>query len=272
MTDNENLTERQLRELEYHREHAEKFKYLVEQPTSYEVVVSEERRWWNPYWDLYSYLRTLDLKGKSILIVGCGFGEDALRLAQLGAKVFAFDLSPESIEIAKERAQRDSLDIDFRVAPAEKLPYGDEQFDVILAHDVLHHCDVKPTVAELCRVLKPSGLLVVSEVYSHSFTDYVRRSALVERFLYPLMKKVIYGSRDPYITEDERKMSEQDMNTVMAPMSKILHKTYYNFLVRRILPDLNWIAKLDRRFMQAFPGLGQWLGGRILVAGIVEKG
>lgn len=223
-------------------------------------------------WALYTYLRSLYLKGKTVLVIGCGFGEDALRAARLGARVFAFDLSPESIEIARERARRDALAIDFREAPAEKLPYEDGQFDVVLAHDVLHHCDVAATVAEIGRVIKPGGMLVVSEVYSHSLTEVVRRSGLVERVLYPLMQRMIYGSREPYITDDEHKMSEVDMRVVMAPMSDILHKAYFNFLVRRVLPDKDWISKLDCRFMRLFPGLGTYLGGRILVAGIVGKG
>ncbi|MFZ4698848.1 MAG: methyltransferase domain-containing protein [Candidatus Methylumidiphilus sp.] len=267
----DDFTVRQLRELEYHREYAKKHRHLIEQPTDYEVVFADARRWWNPYWALYSYLRDLGLQGKSVLVIGCGFGEDALRVAKLGAHVSAFDLSPESIEIARERANRDSLAIDFRVAPAEKLPYEDGLFDVVLAHDVLHHCDVVPTVAEMRRVIKAGGLLVVSEVYSHSLTETVRRSNLVEGVLYPRMKRLIYGSCEPYITADERKMSEHDMRLVMAPMTKVLHKAYFNFLVRRLLPEEVWISKMDCLFMRWFPWLGPFLGGRILVAGTVGK-
>ena len=271
MQEEDGYTIRQLRELEYHRDHAKKHRHLAEQPTDYEVVFSDVRRWWNPYWALYSYLRGLNLKGKNVLVIGCGFGEDALRVARLGGNVHAFDLSPESIEIARERADRDALSIDFQVAPAEKLPYQDSLFDVVLAHDVLHHCDVVPTVAEIRRVIKAGGLLVVSEVYSHSLTENVRRSKFVEQVLYPRMRRLIYGSREPYITADERKMSEDDMRLVEAPMSKVLHRAYFNFLVRRLLPDADWISKADCCFMRVFPWLGPLIGGRVLVAGIVGK-
>jgi 2-polyprenyl-3-methyl-5-hydroxy-6-metoxy-1,4-benzoquinol methylase len=271
MQEDDDYTARQLRELEYHRARAAGHRHLVEQPTGYDVALSDVRRWWNPYWALYTYLRGLGLNGKCVLVIGCGFGEDALRVAKLGARVYAFDLSQESIEIARERAGRESLGIDFRVAPAEKLPYEDGLFDVVLAHDVLHHCDVARTVAEICRVVRPGGLLVVSEVYSHSLTERVRRSALVEQVLYPRMTRLIYGSREPYITADERKMSEDDMRLVEAPMSRVLHRAYFNFLVRRLLPDEDWISKMDCRFMRLFPWLGPFLGGRVLVAGPVGK-
>lgn len=48
MQEEEGYTARQLRELEYHREHAKKFRYLADQPTGYEVALSDARRWWNP--------------------------------------------------------------------------------------------------------------------------------------------------------------------------------------------------------------------------------
>ncbi len=265
-------TSRQLNELAYHQERAKEYSYLIDQPVNYEIVFSDARRWWNPYWALYSYLRGLDMKGKNALVIGCGFGEDALRVANLGANVYAFDLSPESIEIARERAKRDALAIDFRVAPAEALPYEEGLFDIVIAHDVLHHCDVSSTIAEIYRVIKSGGLLVVSEIYSHSLTDVVRHSSLAERILYPRMKKLIYGTSDPYVTEDERKMSENDMRLVMAPMSKIFHKAYFNFLVRRVFPEKDWISKIDCLFMRLFPWLGRLFGGRVLVAGAINKG
>ena len=50
---------------------------------------------------MYEYLVNCGLMDKRVLVVGCGFGDDALRLAKLGAKVNAFDLSPDSLEIAR---------------------------------------------------------------------------------------------------------------------------------------------------------------------------
>ena len=46
---------------------------------------------------------------KNVLVVGCGFGDDALYLAKLGANVCAFDLSPDSLSIARALAEREGL-------------------------------------------------------------------------------------------------------------------------------------------------------------------
>jgi 2-polyprenyl-3-methyl-5-hydroxy-6-metoxy-1,4-benzoquinol methylase len=88
------LTERQRRELEYHKKHAG---VVAEKFTSvdYDVVTSTTRWWWNAYWDIWTFLISLQLAGKKVLIVGCGWGADALRFAKLGAVVSACDLSPE---------------------------------------------------------------------------------------------------------------------------------------------------------------------------------
>jgi 2-polyprenyl-3-methyl-5-hydroxy-6-metoxy-1,4-benzoquinol methylase len=41
---------------------------------------------------MFKFLTSLDLRHKKVLVVGCGFGEDTLRLAKLGGDVYAFDL------------------------------------------------------------------------------------------------------------------------------------------------------------------------------------
>lgn len=79
------LTDRQQREIEYHREHAKEHAARLDQPFSWDVLDRPSRRWWNPYWQMFSYLSGQNLKGKRALVVGCGFGDDALRLAKLGA-------------------------------------------------------------------------------------------------------------------------------------------------------------------------------------------
>ena len=95
------LTERQKNELEYHREYAHENTAILNKPFSWAVLDNPSRRWWNAYWQMHTHLSGLNLKGKRVLVAGCGFGDDALRLAKLGADVYAFDLSPDSLSIAK---------------------------------------------------------------------------------------------------------------------------------------------------------------------------
>src|SRR5690242_1326450 len=89
------LTARQQREIEYHRNFAAKNADRVEAPVDLAIVEQQTgRKWWNAYWATYDRLLVRDLRGKQVLVPGCGFGDDAIRLTKLGAKVFAFDISP----------------------------------------------------------------------------------------------------------------------------------------------------------------------------------
>ncbi len=266
------LTERQQRELDYHREHARENARVLDHPFSWDVIVNPRQRWWNAYWTMYALMPTADMRGKNVLVVGCGFGDDALRLAKLGAKVSAFDLSPDSLLIARELARREHLQIAFDEMPAEQMSYADNSFDVILARDILHHVDIEATMREIVRVARPDARLVVNEIYSHSITDTIRRSALVEKFIYPQMQRLIYGPGKPYITEDERKLSERDLKQVYAPLHSLQSIRYYNFIVTRLVPDrFTFMAKVDRVLMMLLKPFGRFLAGRVLFDARIAK-
>ncbi|MBU3561761.1 magnesium protoporphyrin IX methyltransferase [Polynucleobacter hallstattensis] len=80
------------------------------------------------------------LSGKRILDAGCGTGALALELAQKGASVVAIDLSPNLIELAKERiAPADRQNIDFR--SGDMLDEGLGEFDYVVGMDsMIHYC------------------------------------------------------------------------------------------------------------------------------------
>jgi magnesium-protoporphyrin O-methyltransferase len=80
------------------------------------------------------------LTGKRILDAGCGTGALALELAQKGASVVAIDLSPNLIELAKERiAPADRQNIDFR--SGDMLDDGLGEFDYVVGMDsMIHYC------------------------------------------------------------------------------------------------------------------------------------
>ena len=188
-----NLTDRQRREVEYHREYAATQASITRERVPYEIIAGG--RWWNQGWEMVAALNRGGIEGRRVLVVGCGFGTDSLLLAKMGADVFGFDISPESLEIAQKKASTEGAKIDFRILPAERLDYPDQYFDVILAHDILHHVDIPAAMNELRRVAKPGARLVVNEVYTHSIPERIRRSWVVDRLFYPLVRRVIYGKK-----------------------------------------------------------------------------
>ncbi|MGH8964604.1 MAG: class I SAM-dependent methyltransferase, partial [Actinomycetes bacterium] len=97
------------------------------------------------------------------LELGCGTGFFLLNLMQAGVATrgSVTDLSPGMVQAALRNAEHLGLEVDGRVADAERIPYEDATFDLVVGHAVLHHIpDVELALREVLRVLKPGGRFV----------------------------------------------------------------------------------------------------------------
>ncbi|HEY9762554.1 MAG TPA: bifunctional 2-polyprenyl-6-hydroxyphenol methylase/3-demethylubiquinol 3-O-methyltransferase UbiG [Trichocoleus sp.] len=94
-----------------------------------------------------------------VLDVGCGGGFSCEFLAKRGAIVSGIDQSHNCIDNAKKHAADSQLKIDYQQGHAESLPYPDHAFDSVICVDVLEHvADLRQTLLEIQRVLKPGGI------------------------------------------------------------------------------------------------------------------
>jgi SAM-dependent methyltransferase len=102
-----------------------------------------------------------DVAGRRILDAGCGSGPLFAALRDRGAIVTGFDKSAAMVELARRRLGDGA---DLRVADVgSPLPFPNGEFDDVIASLVLHYLeDWGPALAELRRVLKPGGRLLVS--------------------------------------------------------------------------------------------------------------
>lgn len=97
-------------------------------------------------------------QGLHVLDIGCGGGFTCELLAQRGVIVSGVDQSAACINIAQQHAMQNQLAIAYQVAHAEALPFPDASFDVVTCVDVLEHvADLRQTLQEIQRVLKPGG-------------------------------------------------------------------------------------------------------------------
>src|SRR5438093_8745130 len=102
--------------------------------------------------------RLAPAEGTSWLDLACGTGAVAERAAKGGADVTGIDLAPALIETAKERAQEQGLDIDYRVGDCERLDVEDAAFDAVSSTcGVMFAPDHEATARELARIVKPGG-------------------------------------------------------------------------------------------------------------------
>jgi ubiquinone/menaquinone biosynthesis C-methylase UbiE len=268
----EEIAQRQERERAYHRDYAASQARFAEMPPLMDVLAAADRKWWNSHWRVYDFAMSLDLRGKRVLIPGCGLGEDACRFAQLGAEVYASDLSPDLIEIARARAERFGYGtIRFDAMPAEQMTYPDDFFDVALFHGVFHHISIGPALDELDRVMKPGGILIAHEQYTHSALDGIRHNRFIDGVVYPRLQRRIYGGQTPYITEDEAKLDQHQLDQILSRLTDLRIDWFCLLEGRLFSTHIPWASRLDCYLMRACGPFRRYLAGQAVFAGRWRK-
>lgn len=109
--------------------------------------------------------------GTRVLDIGCGNGRHAFEALRRGAAVTATDLDRTALTEVERMGEAMALAGEVRPgarlstvrADARGLPFADGSFDVVIAAEVLEHIEEdRAAIAELCRVLRPGGLLAVT--------------------------------------------------------------------------------------------------------------
>lgn len=99
-------------------------------------------------------------KDLDVLDVATGTGNVAIPAAQRGAKVTGIDLTPELFEVARRRAQKAGVDVEWVEGDAEALPFDDASFDRVLStFGVMFALRHKRAAGEMVRVLRPGGII-----------------------------------------------------------------------------------------------------------------
>jgi 2-polyprenyl-3-methyl-5-hydroxy-6-metoxy-1,4-benzoquinol methylase len=137
--------------------------------------------------------------GLSLCELGCGSGWLSRLAARQGVHAVGYDISPGMVEIAREEAAREGLDIRYEVADMETLE-PDEHFDACLLYDALHHSPRPEAVLRTARrALRPGGRLLISEPnWMHRFggKDAAERYGVTESGYTPRRLKCLVRDAD----------------------------------------------------------------------------
>jgi SAM-dependent methyltransferase len=99
---------------------------------------------------------------RQVLEVGHGMCGDLMRFARAGASVSGIDLTPRHHQLAAQRFALAGIPVDLRLGDAEAMPFDDASFDLVYSFGVIHHSpDQEAIVAEMRRVLRPGGRIIV---------------------------------------------------------------------------------------------------------------
>ena len=132
-----------------------------------------------------------EIKGKKILGLASGGGQQMPVFAALGADCTVLDYSPKQIESEKTVAEREGYTIEaIRGDMTQKLPFEDETFDIIF-HPV-SNCyieKVEPVWQECCRVLKKGGVLIAGfDHYINYMVDWDDETKIVNHLPFNPLK------------------------------------------------------------------------------------
>ena len=106
--------------------------------------------------------------GGLVLDLGCGTGEVLELLRHNCSEVIGVDGSPRMLELARRRFGEDSAGVSLRIGELDHLPLRDGEADFACINLVLHHLSrPQDALREIARVVRPDGLLLVSDFDRH---------------------------------------------------------------------------------------------------------
>jgi len=114
-----------------------------------------------------------NIKGKTVLEIGCASGNDAVSYSDRAANYVGVDISDEAIRNANELNLKNS---EFLCVDGHKIPKEDASFDCVIVNSLLHHLDLEVTFREIHRLLKEGGVLIFREpLGTNPFFQFYRK-------------------------------------------------------------------------------------------------
>jgi 2-polyprenyl-3-methyl-5-hydroxy-6-metoxy-1,4-benzoquinol methylase len=192
-----------------------------------------------------------DYVGKEVLDAGCGTGEYSCWFASRGARVTGIDLSDGSLAEAKAYAEALRLDsVHFEKRSVLGTGFADASFDFVYCTGVLHHtADPFGGLAELCRVLRPGGKLLIS---LYSYSGFLLREARRQVANYlggeDLQRRVLWGSRlFPFTARRLMRTERNDAQVGLYDYFAIPHETLHS-----VGEVLGWFDRLRLQYIGTF--------------------
>lgn len=158
------------------------------------LSLGQDRRWRREVVDAVAAVR-----GERVLDLAAGTGTSSVPFAEAGALVAACDFSLGMLRVGRA-ARSDRSGLSFVAGDATRLPFADDAFDAVtISFGLRNVVDPLAGLAEMCRVTRPGGRLVVCE-FSHP-TRPLFRTIYVEYLMraLPPVARAVSSSPDAYV-------------------------------------------------------------------------
>lgn len=169
--------------------------------------------------ELYRKLIFNNLKGQTILEIGCATGEFSQNILELDVKeLIGIDISDVAIQKSIELNTSRLENAQFLVMDGADLKFEDSTFDKIIGQGVLHHLDFEKAIINLARVLKEDGKAIFFEPLGHN----------------PLIN--LYRKRTPNLRSyDEKPLTTKELEFISKNFNSVNISYYYIFTLVAVL-------------------------------------
>lgn len=206
-----------------------------------------------PYGLEYAFHLLGDIRGKTVLDLGCGTGENLVPLAKRGANVIGIDISPDLIELAHRRMSSYGLAATIRQGSAYATELADESVDIVFSMALLHHLDLPIVRKEIYRILRPGGRLILREPVRFSSTMNKLRN--------------LFPAPEADISDYEHPMTRQELAIIMQGFTVVADRSFrlpFVPFLMKIRPLRKSAWKMDRWMLRQFPSLEHFATGKVM--------
>jgi ubiquinone/menaquinone biosynthesis C-methylase UbiE len=207
-----------------------------------------------PYGLEYAFHLLGDVRGKTVLDLGCGTGENVVLLLEHGAHVIGMDISPDLIAIAQKRLNDANLKASLAVGDAYQTGLPDESVDAIFSMALIHHLDIKLVRDEMWRVLRKGGVIILREPVRFSKG-------------YAWVRSLLPSRED--ISEYEHPLTREELAIMTQPF-RVESTRYFRLpfvpLVARVLPSKSDVAWRASNWI-----LQRWSAAERYASGVVTR-
>lgn len=208
------------------------------------LSIKNYSRWIIPFVD--DVLETSGLTSGRILDIACGpgflFKEFARRSKNF--QVYGIDISPYAISLSKKRRTKYG-NVIFQYGSAERIPFGDALFDLVVCKDSIHEfADIKIALEEMLRVVKNEGFVYIQDLRRDLPRYLLRRSIPPDTIVKKLQ---FYSTRAAYTQQEFRSL----LKTLCIKRYRLRTRKVTKRLKKKYLGIVN-CAQLKEAFQARF--------------------
>ncbi len=179
-------------------------------------------------WRRKAILELTEIRPKLILDVATGTGDFAIQALDLQPdKVIGIDISEGMLDVGRKKMKERHLDqkIELRSGDSENLPFEENKFDaVIVAFGVRNFENLEKGLAEIFRVVKPGGKVVILEFSKPSHFPFKQLYNFYFKFVLPKIGRLISQDQAAYTYLPESVQAFPDGNDFLKILSGIGYK------------------------------------------------